>query len=362
MEVQKDKARQPNAFVTFLWICAGVTPSILRELPTEWNKYAAIGASVLTTGIMAGVSGGYASFIVFQSVVWAVLFGCFWGLLIFNLDRYIVLSLTGVDGDKPYLAAFTEQLLKALPRIIMAVLIGITISAPIRIAIFQNEIQQQIYLEQHASIDEVQQKIAVKEAEISGLSKNLDFESNRLKELSDAYIAEVTGKGGTGKVGAGPMYYQRLSEYKKAEAEFRARKDEVESELLQKTEELAVLKSQEKDLNQAQQSAQSSLASKLRALSALAGSDRRIALEGYLITILIILLEASPLLVMLMASRGPYEDMLRITSQAASARATLSETFIKKTQEAVIDAEVRKALEQALDKSSLNPTHEKLRS
>ena len=45
---------------SFLWWCAGTVPETLRLYPTEKAKYEGIGGAVLTTGILAFLSGFYA--------------------------------------------------------------------------------------------------------------------------------------------------------------------------------------------------------------------------------------------------------------------------------------------------------------
>ena len=74
----------------FLWTCAGVNKDMLRQCPGDYAKYAGIGGTILFTALMAMLSGGYALFFVFKNIPIAIMFGIFWGLLIFNLDRFIV--------------------------------------------------------------------------------------------------------------------------------------------------------------------------------------------------------------------------------------------------------------------------------
>lgn len=76
----------------FLWTCAGVNKKILRQCPTDYAKYAGIGGTILFTALMAMLSGGYALNSVFDNQLAAIGFGIFWGLLIFNLDRFIVIG------------------------------------------------------------------------------------------------------------------------------------------------------------------------------------------------------------------------------------------------------------------------------
>ena len=120
----------------FLWICAGVNRKLVRQCPTDYAKYAGQGGLILFTGLMAMLSGGYAFYTVFDSFVLATAFGIFWGLLIFNLDRFIVNTMYS-DG-KHTISWF--ELMAGLPRIIIAIFLGIVISTPLELKIFEDEI------------------------------------------------------------------------------------------------------------------------------------------------------------------------------------------------------------------------------
>ena len=97
----------------FLLQCSGVDREILRECPTDENKYIGIGGTVLFTGILAFFSSAYAIYTVFDSYFMAVLFGTIWGLMIFNLDRYIVSSMKSRGS-------LFRDFVVAFPRLVMA--------------------------------------------------------------------------------------------------------------------------------------------------------------------------------------------------------------------------------------------------
>jgi len=120
----------------FLWTCAGVNKQVLRQCPSDYAKYAGIGGTILFTAMMAAMSGGYALNFVFDSKVIAIMFGIFWGLLIFNLDRFIVNTMYS-DGKHTISCG---ELKSGLPRIIMAIFLGIVISTPLELKIFSKEI------------------------------------------------------------------------------------------------------------------------------------------------------------------------------------------------------------------------------
>ena len=97
MEEFKNNTSYPiqnvSGFTKFFWWCSGANQDVLMDCPqSEHNKYVGIGATVFFTGVLAMLSGGYALFSVFKSTYTAAAFGIVWGLVIFNLDRFIVSS------------------------------------------------------------------------------------------------------------------------------------------------------------------------------------------------------------------------------------------------------------------------------
>ncbi len=158
----------------FLWTCAGVNKKILRQCPTDYAKYAGIGGTILFTALMAMLSGGYALSTVFKvdsgEINWlAIGFGIFWGLLIFNLDRFIVNTMYS-DG-KASISWF--EFFAGLPRIIMAVFLGIVISTPLELKIFESEINVELdnlMKDEIAEyVKEDKQELEIKEHELEDL-------------------------------------------------------------------------------------------------------------------------------------------------------------------------------------------------
>ena len=125
----------------FFIICSGADTNILADSSQgEQNKYAGIGATVFFTALMAFIAASYALYTVFDNLLAAVVFGFVWGLLIFNLDRYIVSTIKKTGN-------VIDELIQASPRIILAVIIAIVISKPLELKIFEKEINQ-VLLEQ----------------------------------------------------------------------------------------------------------------------------------------------------------------------------------------------------------------------
>ncbi|SRR5258705_355131 len=124
---------------SFLIFCSSVDRDILNDCPqSEVTKYVSIGATIFFTGLLACFSGGYALFTVFHDLNYSGIISCFfaliWGLLIFNLDRYIVSSMRKKNK-------FWNEFKMALPRIIIAVIISLVVAKPIEVRIFNSAIE-----------------------------------------------------------------------------------------------------------------------------------------------------------------------------------------------------------------------------
>ena len=215
-----------------LWSCAGADSYILeRSTYTDHVKYACLGGIVFATGFMAAMAGGYAFYIIFEprgeaittaldggshlpTSIMATIFGIIWGLIIFNIDRFIVASTGKGHGTE---AVTWSEIKSAIPRILMGMIIAITISKPVEIRMFQTEIN--VELQKRISeklvetqklaeknfrpaIEEFQGRIAECKQEIAEKK-----EEHRIAEL--AFQKEMDGEGGTGSRGIGPISAQK---------------------------------------------------------------------------------------------------------------------------------------------------------
>lgn len=147
-EYPDDVQIKHNKFREFLWFCAGADLQLLRHCPqSERIKEEGIGGVVLATAVLAFLSSSYAFYRIFNpgsdegtpalAVVSSVFFGLIWSMIIFNLDRFIVSSSGHGDGtEKITLGEF----IGATPRLLMALIIGFTLSKPLEIRVMQSEL------------------------------------------------------------------------------------------------------------------------------------------------------------------------------------------------------------------------------
>ena len=199
----------------FFILCSGVDKDIVESCANgEQNKYAGIGATVFFTAIMAFIASGYALYTVFDNPYMAIGFGIVWGLLIFNLDRFIVSTIKKRDK-------FSTEFWQATPRIVLAIIIAIVISKPLEIKIFEKEINA-VLLKQKNDMALSNKKqvsnffktdVDKNKAELDSLKSAIKSKEKEVSNLYTSYITEAEGTAGTKKMGKGPIYKEKRNAY-----------------------------------------------------------------------------------------------------------------------------------------------------
>ena len=309
-----------NWFQKFLLVCSGGNIHILRKTPSEWNKFAGIGGIVLFTAIFATLSAGYAMFTVFDDLWVSAGFGLLWGLMIFNLDRYIVSSIKKTG-------TWWNQILMAIPRLILATFLGIIISKPLELKIFEKEVNKQLntiiqrnktqlqaemngrILQQSGPFETEKKQIAAK---IANYQKSYDSAAVELEK-------EILGKQSgltSGKVGFGSNAKRKseLKEQRRQDLENYQKQIAPRLEYLDK-EISKVYTNIETERNKTEtfEDKFNGFAARLQALDELGKNSAIIGLAASFIMGLFICLEISPVLVKLISSVGPYDYLLEKT-------------------------------------------------
>lgn len=343
----------------FLW-ASGADLDILKQAPTDNNKYFGIGGTILFTALMASFAGGYAFFTAFKDPYLAIVFGLFWGALIFNLDRYIV-STFGVGDGKRTISR--QELIEAAPRLLMAMILGFVISTPLELKLFESEINSEIARQNLVTIQQ-QKTDALEVAEqlnqsdrneiitLREITKQHEEEIAGLKikrdEAYDKYMCELNGTCGTGKPGEGPVFREAKNAYLLLNKEFTelnqeySKKREADYNRIGNLNELIQKRTTEAEEQVAkietEISSRNGLLARLSALSNLCYNKKAVmkvnddgteVLSHYeterttvwyakwLITILFIFIEIAPILFKMMTERGIYDDILdRIKHEA----------------------------------------------
>jgi hypothetical protein len=293
----------------FFIICSGSDTDILNQCSKgEQNKYAGIGTTVFFTALMAFIAASFALYTVFDNLYASIFFGLIWGLLIFNLDRYIVSTIKKTGH-------VIDELIQASPRIILAVIIAIVISKPLELKIFEKEINQ-VLLEQkneltlanknqiaeqfnpnienlNKDITTLQQQIATKEAEVNA--------------LYDTYIAEAEGTAGTKLLGKGPVYKEKRDKHDVLLAELHQLKEENKAKIAITESQIANLQNDYKDQVTTTQPIINNFDGLMARVNAL---NKLPWIPSFFIFLLFLAIETSPIFAKLLSPKGAYDFKL----------------------------------------------------
>lgn len=352
----------------FLIFLSGARPEILARCPTEKAKFQSLGWAVLITSVMATVSMwfaltsvmGFNPFLVFPIAI-------IWGLVIMGIDRWLIISLPA-DGN--------TRFWMALPRLLLALLLGAVISTPIVLRIFQSEINNQISVikenseakflgsQQHSqvearvsseqkTVDNLQKVInshgqqsinPSSDPEVQGLTKQLASARSTASQDYKQWQCQLYGGCGAPK-GTGPLaaaskarYQQDQQQITQLNGEIQAREKQLQdnsaasqqSRLRQAQNalpsaqaQLANAQSEENSLrNNFQQtnSASNGLLLRLEALDQLSQGNGTLNLARLLLFLLFLVIECLPVTVKLLQRSGNYEKI-----HASVAREELSQ-------------------------------------
>ena len=294
---------------SFFILCSGADASILKTCsPGEQNKYAGIGATVFFTAVMAFVASSYALYTVFDNIYMSIGFGLIWGLLIFNLDRFIVSTIKKTGSLK-------NEFLQATPRILLAIIIAVVISKPLEMKIFEKEINQ-VLLEQKNELtlsnkDQIalqyNPKIAELQQNIVGLKNEVALKETETNALYDTYISEAEGTAGTKLLGKGPVYKEKREKHDAALAELQQLKGDNAQKISDLETQISGLEVDYKEQVNGSQPIIDGFDGLMARISAL---DKLPWFPSFFIFLLFLAIETSPIIVKLLSPRGPYDFKL----------------------------------------------------
>ncbi len=351
---------------------AGANREVLREAPKERGKQVAMGAVLVATAALAAVSASYALHLALH--LWvpvAILGGLVWGLVILNLDRWLVVS-------SPRLASKTGTLAMALPRVLLAVLIGAVVSTPLTLAVFSAEIETEVQVmaaeaedeftrqltedSRYSELPELRAQIAALEAGLAdgvtpadvaadpatvAARQRLDEATALFNDAQDAYNREIDGTGGTGQRGFGPATTARANDLEERRAERDAAASDlaaVEEEVRQRLEQAQVQqqatldalrdqvdqtteqRSEDIAAHEAAVDDSDGILARLTAMERIQDDNPTLATAHWLLFAFLTALECLPILFKTMLALGPpslYERLLALGDQLVEERVKL---------------------------------------
>lgn len=340
------KTPKPGIIMKMMWKAAGADRYILeRSTYSDHVKYACLGGIVIATGLMASLAGGYAFYIIFGqqtanlaqgaeatieaassptlAIIFSILFGLIWGLIIFNIDRFIVASTGKGDGSE---AITLSEIKTAIPRILMGIIIAITISKPVELRMFQQEIEVELNSRRIKEVGKQKKEVSklyeeeleLIQEEIIRLREDINKYETKRQEKLDILNIEVDGSGSIGGVGYGPVAKLKQLELELAKREY----DSVRSINLSaiKIQEIKFSKTDsimQREIADAETSAKSldGLMARLKIVDELAkgkdedGNVNEDAIPWIIIfiTLLFMAIELTPIFFKMMLIKSPYD-------------------------------------------------------
>lgn len=388
--------------VIFCWFGGGDEVT-LQRCPSERKRIAATGATVLVVGGLAGVSATLlAQMFLHMAIATARAVGIGWGIAIIILDRWLIMSIRRQSS-------WWRTLLLSVPRVALACAAGYVIAKPLVLVTFRQEVSAQAATDRNQQFLAAKAKIDARYApEITTLTgQQNNLQTNLATVSSDGALAtdplyqadvkaattlerqataaeaaalcEFDGTCGSRHIGDGPVYRAKEAQARalaaqaasaQATASARGRADAAAQANADQTSHgyekrqlsvilgrLSLLRAQRASQEAAARKAYSApigLADRLTALSELDHSNSSVGDWNLVLTILLLLVDASPALGKAMLSIGPptlYERVQNEEERATHAAARAhGRAFVKAeriaAQESVDQARLHRSLWQ----------------
>lgn len=171
---RQPRERTPGSRARTLAILGGAEGEILDRVPGETPRFVQMFFVLAGTALVSAISMLFALTTGVQAAIWlAVPLALVWALIIFNLDRFLTSTMTSTRSVWKLIGL-------AIPRVIMAAIIGFVVAEPLVLQIFHNDIAREV-----ASTN-ITQSQSDQEALETGPEKiALDAASARVAELEN---------------------------------------------------------------------------------------------------------------------------------------------------------------------------------
>jgi len=290
---------------SFFLFCSGTSKDIISKCPSfEIIKYSTIGVTIILTSLLALLSGFYALSIIFDNIYISIVGSIFWSIIIFNLDRYIVISMRPTKS-------LSNNLIISLPRFFIAIVVAVVISKPIEIKLFENEINNFLELETLNRLELVDKKIDQKLDEIQIRKDKIELAFQKKVDIvngyKEDYLCEGSGTCGTMIRGRGIEFQARKERWVNESAKLnleKIKKDSIIKGLIEYEKKMISNLSEEKNVIKSTNYGFFDRVDALNSVNATA---------SYFILFIFIMIETSPMLTKILARKGPYDLLVMKT-------------------------------------------------
>lgn len=176
-----EDARSTGVSRIMVWL-AGADGAVLAKCPyTEQTRFAALGGAVLTSALIAGAGVAYLTTMLQAPWAFALPIGAAFGIAVVNLDRWML-------GSLRHQRTAGRTILTGIPRLLLALMIGLIVSEPLVLRVFEQEVNRQALVNNQTAMARNLAVVDHRYPEIRELERRLDVLRDQLAEDSAAYF------------------------------------------------------------------------------------------------------------------------------------------------------------------------------
>jgi hypothetical protein len=186
-----------------LAVLGGARADGLAAVPGATGRFIGMAATLTCTSVVASISAATALSIALHAPLWvAIVIGIFWGALILNLDRLLLVTLSKNDPRRVKVAGFAC-------RVFLAACLSVAISTPVTLIMFQKEINQELGV-MHAA------QISAYQAKQSEFQQGIHLAADKkllIRDQNQLNTGDFTDQAGSAKVAADEQAEQTAYQY-----------------------------------------------------------------------------------------------------------------------------------------------------
>jgi hypothetical protein len=304
----------------FFWWFAGADIHLLEMCRSDWHRFTAIGIFVVIVGALATISGTFFLTQALSVPTYLALFGgLFWGGVIVSVDRVL---LTHFEKGK-------RQLMRALPRIGLAVVISLVINHPLLLKMFEGEIEARLFEVKKNKLDTARTS-STKQTARASLNEQItkvQERLTRLQEIKDEAEADMNKERGgvktdktTGTIGEGGVFGLKKKIFDDASANLEKERPALDAQLSDLRSKLADIEKEialEVGEVNDKESKAGGVLNRQKALSSILREDSSLAFEAMCLFLVLLGVETLPLTQKLLSPMRRYDRLVQDEAEMA---------------------------------------------
>jgi hypothetical protein len=315
ISLSQREAYTASGWDEFLWWLSTAEKELLVDCVVDRNRYRIIGTTVLATWAFATLAWTYFWSTITTNWYLSVPLGLFMGFIILTIDRALIKGMNKFNKNK-----IGPLILRSL----LAITLGTFMAQPAILFMFDKEVKLQASLDNEKRKRDKQQQLDSlynpQKTELNQkrkvLQTQLDDKYNEVSKAREAYVAEIDGTGGSGKVGIHNIAIAKKAEYERLDQDFKMLSVTTQPDLKAIDSSLAVIDASLKKENETFFGLlNNGFLTRIEALSNLVKNNGALQSRYYLIVIILMLIELMPVLAKSMLPAGTYDEKVKLREE-----------------------------------------------